>query len=60
MPGWSEPVAKVIANEENLNLSAAMDNKKIKLMEHGQTRYLVALFFAGLNNTRYSQLKHTQ
>ena len=26
-------------------------------MEHGQTRYLAALFFAGLDNARYSQLK---
>ena len=56
-PGWSKPVAWAIANEENINWSVAMDNKKTKLMEHGQTRYLVALFFAGLDNARYSQLK---
>ena len=55
--GWSKPVAWAIANEEKINLSVATDDKKTKLMEHGQTRYLVALFFAGLNNARYSQLK---
>ena len=56
-PGWSKPVARAIANEENIDWSVATDNKKTKLMEHGQTRYLAALFFAGLDNARYSQLK---
>ncbi len=53
----SEPVARAIAGEENIGWSVAMDNKKTKLIMYGQTRYLAALFFAGLNNARYSQLK---
>ena len=47
-PGWSKPIAWASADEENLNWLVVTDDKKTKLMEHGQTRYLAALFLQAL------------